>query len=103
MGLAVPQKAIVETFSVNLKRTEERVVISFDAGVLQSPTEPIGGLSVWQGGQLVVGPGDGSTATDSAFEPNGHVHVADQPEKCVLGDSGAFSMNGNGNGSRHST
>jgi hypothetical protein len=57
------------TFSVNFRRTEERVVIPFDAGVLQPPAEPIPGLSVWRGGQLVEGSGDGSAATDSAFEP----------------------------------
>ena len=102
-GLDVPQKAIIETFSINLKRTEERVVISFDAGVLAPPAEPIPGLSVWRDGQLVEGAGDGSAATDLAFEPNGHVMIAGQPEKLVLGDPGAFSLNGNGNGSEHST
>jgi hypothetical protein len=49
-GLDVPQKAIVETFSVHFKRTEKRVVISFDAGVLQPSTELIPGLSVWLAG-----------------------------------------------------
>ena len=30
------------------------------AGVLQPPAEPIRGLSVWRGGQLVEGSGDGA-------------------------------------------
>lgn len=66
LGLDIPTKLVTETFSVNLKRTEERVVISFDAGVLQPPAEPIPGLSVWRGGELVEGSGDGSAAP--AFE-----------------------------------
>jgi hypothetical protein len=102
-GLDVPQKAIIETFSVNLQRTEKTVTITFDAGVLAPPAEPIPGLSVWRGGELVEGPGDSSAATDSAFKLNGHVVIADQPEKLVLGDPSAFSLNGNGNGSEHST
>jgi hypothetical protein len=95
-GLDVPQKAVIETFSVNLRRTEERVVISFDAGVLAPPAEPIPGLSVWRDGQLVEGAGDGSAATDLGFEPNGHVLIAATAENEPINDPGAFSLNKNG-------
>jgi hypothetical protein len=96
-GLDVPQKAIIETFSVSLKRTEERVIISFDAGALEPPAEPVPGLSVWRDGRLVEGDGEGSAATTLAFEPDGNVMIADQPENAPINDSGAFSQNGNGN------
>jgi hypothetical protein len=75
-GIDVPQKAIVETFSVNLERSEKTITISFDAGALEPPSEPIPGLSVWRNGQLVEGPGNESAGFEPGFGLNGHVMTA---------------------------
>jgi hypothetical protein len=93
-GLNVPQKAIIETFSVNLERSEKKITISFDAGALEPPSEPIPGLSVWRNGQLMEGPGTESAELEPGFGPFGNVVIADAPGKSILGDPDAFSQNG---------
>lgn len=54
-GLYAPVKVVEESLRVNLSRTEKKVTFSFDASALQPPAEPIPGLSVWAGGQLLAG------------------------------------------------
>jgi hypothetical protein len=86
-GLDVPQKAIIETFSVNLERSEKTITISFDAGALEPPSEPIPGLSVWRNGQLVEGPGNGSAGFEPGFGLNGHVMTAGALPNALTNDS----------------
>jgi transposase len=86
-GTRVPQKAIIETFSVNLERSEKTITISFDAGALEPPSEPIPGLSVWRNGQLIEGPGNESAELESGFGLNGHVMTAGALPSAPINDS----------------
>jgi hypothetical protein len=80
LGLDVPIKTVQEVFSLQVRKIDQRVTISWDQGLLAAPADPVPGLFI--GGRtpaVALDNGSGSL--------NGHVMTADRGTNHVPDDS----------------
>ena len=62
-GLHAPTKVISELLSVSYQKTDSKITISFDAGTLEPPSEPVAGLEIFEGNGTTEQPRLLDTAT----------------------------------------